>query len=92
MPTPKPVQIFVFSDHAISEMTRRRISKDEVTDVLSKPEQSEQVRAGRTVYQSKFILGDPPKEYVLRVFVDIDHNPPQIVTAYRTSKIEKYWR
>jgi len=92
MPTPKPVQIFVYTDHAISEMARRGISKDEVAVVLAKPEQLETVRAGRTVYQSKLNLGDPLKEYVLRVFVDIDRNPPQIVTAYRTSKIEKYWR
>jgi len=73
-------------------MARRGISKDEVAAVLEKPEQSEPVRKGRAVYQSKLSLGELPKEYVLRVFVDIDRNPPQVVTAYRTSKIEKYWR
>lgn len=30
--------------------------------------------------------------YLVRVFVDIDRVPPEVVTAYRTSKIEKYWR
>jgi hypothetical protein len=25
------------------------------------------------------------------VFVDIDRQPAQVVTAYRTSKIDKYW-
>lgn len=30
--------------------------------------------------------------YLLRVFVDVDRDPPDVVTAYRTSKIEKYWR
>jgi hypothetical protein len=44
------------------------------------------------VYQSKLGVGDPPKEYLLRIFVDIDRNPPEVVTVYRTSKIEKYWR
>ena len=92
MPAPEPVQNYVFSDHALAEIARRGISKDEVVAVLAKPQQSESVRAGRTVYQSKLNPGDQLKEYVLRVFVDIDHNPPQIVTAYRTSKIEKYWR
>jgi hypothetical protein len=29
--------------------------------------------------------------YLLRVVVDEDEHPPVIVTAYRTSKIEKYW-
>jgi hypothetical protein len=92
MPAPKPVRDFVFTDHALFEMARRNISEDQVTAVLAKPEQSEPVHKGRTVYQSKLRLDESPKEYVLRVFVDTDRNPPQVVTVYRTSKIEKYWR
>ena len=30
--------------------------------------------------------------YLLRVFVDLDRDPPEVVTAYRTSKVDKYWR
>ena len=92
MPAAKPVHNFIFTDHALSKMARRGISEDQVAAVLVKPEQSDSVRKGRTVYQSKFSFGEPSKEYILRVFVDIDRNPPQVVTAYRTSKIEKYWR
>ena len=29
---------------------------------------------------------------VLRVFVDVDRSPPEAVTVYQTSKVEKYWR
>jgi len=29
---------------------------------------------------------------LVRVFVDIARVPPEVVTAYQTSKIEKYWR
>ena len=50
------------------------------------------VREGRAVYQAKCDMGEPPKTYILRVFVDIDRKPPYVVTVYRTSKIEKYWR
>ena len=92
MPTPKPIHNFIFTDHALSEMSRREINRDEVAKVLSKPEQSEVVRTGRRVYQSRLNLGEPSKEYLLRVFVDIDRDPPQVVTAYRISKIEKYLR
>jgi hypothetical protein len=28
----------------------------------------------------------------VRVFVDVDRAPPEVVTAYRTSKLAKYWR
>jgi len=37
-------------------------------------------------------LDDLSKVYLLRVFVDIDREPPEVVTVYRTSKVRKYWR
>jgi len=92
MPTPGAIDDFIFADHALFEMKRRGISESEVAQVLAKPGQSETVRAGRVVYQAKFNLGAPPKVFLLRVFVDIDRHPPEVVTAYWTSKVEKYWR
>jgi len=37
-------------------------------------------------------LDDLSKVYLLHVFVDIDREPPEVVTVYRTSKVRKYWR
>jgi len=37
-------------------------------------------------------FGEPPKTHLLRIFVDVDREPAEVVTAYRTSKISKYWR
>jgi hypothetical protein len=34
----------------------------------------------------------PEKDYLIRVFIDTDREPVEVVTAYRTTKIEKYWR
>jgi hypothetical protein len=59
---------------------------------LATPEQIETVRQGRSVHQSRIKAGKPPKRYLLRVFIDIDREPPEVVTVYRTSKITKYWR
>lgn len=92
MPDIEPIHEFVFTDHALSEMARRQISEEDVKTVLAKPEQTEMVREGRAVYQSRLEMDNPPKTYLLRVFVDIDPVPPFVVTVYRTSKIEKYWR
>jgi hypothetical protein len=92
MPNIEPIYDFIFTDHALTEMTRRDISKEDVRKVLAMPDQMEMVRDGRAVYQAKFEMGEPPKTYILRVFVDIDRKPPYVVTVYRTSKIEKYWR
>ena len=37
-------------------------------------------------------MGATGQEYLVRVFVDIDRDPAELVTVYRTSKIGKYWR
>ncbi len=92
MPSIEPISDFVFTDHALNEMARREIIQEDVRAVLSNPEQMEIVREGRAVYQARRVRGQPPKTYILRVFVDIDRKPPYVVTVYRTSKIEKYWR
>ena len=73
-------------------MERRGISEAEIARVLSAPEQSDLVRPGRVVYQSRMEYEEPGKIYLLRVFVDIDRQPAEVVTAYRTSKVEKYWK
>jgi len=83
---------YQFSDHAIQEMARRQIADRDAIAVLANPGQVEVVRVGRIVMQSRIFMGDPPALYLLRVFVDIDVQPPVVVTVYRTSKIAKYWK
>ena len=92
MPSLEPIFEFVFTDHALTEMARRGISQEHVRNGLASPEQMEWIREGRAVYQSKYDTREPPKTYLLRIFIDIDREPPHVVTVYRTSKIEKYWR
>lgn len=80
------------TNHARSEMERRNISAEEIAHVLSAPEQMVMVREGRVVCQSRQQHGDPPHTLLLRVFVDVDRRPAAVVTVYRTSRIDKYWR
>lgn len=80
------------SDHAKEEMRRRHISEQEVAKALAAPGQREPVREGREVFQARSESGDLPKTYLLRVFVDVDREPPVVVTVYRTSNVAKYWR
>lgn len=82
----------VFTDHARFEMARRSLSEQLIEDVLRKPGQRWQIRPGRELLQSKVSMGEPAREYVVRVIVDVDRAPNEIVTAYRTSKMAKYWR
>jgi len=88
----KSIRNYRLSEHAKEEMARRQISQENVANVLAAPEQIEAVRQGRNVYQSRIKTSKPPQTYLLRVFIDVDREPPEVVTAYRTSKVTKYWR
>ena len=70
------IQNYVLTDHARLEMQRRGIAEADVARVLAAPEQCEEVRPNRCVYQSKVMLGAPIKLYLLRVFVDTEYDPP----------------
>jgi hypothetical protein len=78
--------------HAKDEMVRRQINEAEVAQVISSPEQILTARKGRNIYQSRISVGVSEKSYLLRIFIDVDRSPMEVVTVYRTSKIEKYWR
>lgn len=90
--TPPSIQHFVVSPHAAFEMERRGLSDETIRLVLSRPEQQRAVRPGRVVLQSRVALGEAARTYLVRVVLDTDREPAEVVTAYRTSKISKYWR
>lgn len=89
---PQPIAEYIFSDHARFELLRRGLSEEAVRAILLAPEQRFEIRPGRVILQSRISSEQRGKEFLLRVVVDIDRRPSEIVTAYRTSKIEKYWR
>jgi len=88
--SPPDLTTTVIRDHAREQMLLREISEEQVRFVLAAPEQVLPVRPGRIVAQRIIQLGSPPREYLFRVFVDIDRDPPELVTVYRTSQIRKY--
>ena len=75
---------YVFTDHVREQMSKRQLGEPEIRQVLAAPEEILEVRPGRIVAQS--VVG----RYLLRVFVDVDRQPLELVTAYRTSKIDYY--
>jgi hypothetical protein len=89
---PEPVKDYVVTDHAAFEMGRRGLSEQVIRRVLVAPEQRLEIRSGRVVLQSRVALGAPEKTVLVRVVVDVDRHPAEVVTAYQTSKIGKYWR
>jgi hypothetical protein len=62
------------------------LSVDEVEGVLAAPEQQVPGYGGRLVLQSK--VG----RFLIRVVIEPDRDPAEVVTAYRTSRVERYWQ
>ena len=89
---PGPLREFCIKDHARLQMKRRQISEDQVRQVLTAPQQIIEKEGSRYIYQSKLFLPILGKERLFRVVVDTRHELVEVVTAYRTSKIAKYWR
>jgi hypothetical protein len=86
----EPITDYILTEHAATEIERRGLSTDAIDGILKTPEQRLEVRHGRVVLQSRF--QEFGSEYLLRVFVDIDRKSAEVVTAYKTSKVLKYWR
>jgi len=62
------------------------LSVEEVEAVLAAPEQKVEGTGSRFVFQSR--TGGS----LIRVVVETDREPPEVVTVYRTSKVAKYWQ
>jgi hypothetical protein len=85
-----PITGYLITGHAAFEMRRRGIAESVVRSVLAAPEQRHEVSPGRDVLQSR--VPSAGKTYLIRVFVDVDRTPAEVVTVYRTSRVAKYWR
>lgn len=81
---------FVLTDHAKEEARRRQIPLEWIEATMAQPEQVTPGTNRRKVFQSRIVAG--AKTYLVRLVVEDWHQPPLVVTVYRTSKIEKYWR
>lgn len=85
---------YQISDHARFEMARRGISEKVLQTMLAKPEQVIETPSGRKVLQGRIqfpgVAGG--KLCLVRVVVDPTKEPPLVITVYRTSKLQKYWR
>ena len=79
---------YLISKHAEIQLKRRGIAKKTVSEVISNPDTKTNIDADLVVYQKQMEEGD--RNYLFRVFVNTNKTPPLVVTAYKTTKIDKY--
>ena len=82
---------YLFSSHALQEMRRREIPRQLVEELLENPQQVLPGKNERQIYQACYEF-ENGRIYLLRAIIDSNRDPPLVITVYRTSKIEKYWR
>ena len=81
---------FTISCHAEEELKRRGIPRGLLEETLAAPQQIVPAHGGKSAYQSQFDFDG--KTYLLRVIVSTEVCPASVVTVYRTSRVQKYWR
>ncbi len=84
-----PVKRIQISAHASFEMRRRGINPAAVRQMIRQPGQVQPSTKGRKIYQG--LIGRA-RRLLLRVIVKEDADAYHVVTAYKTSKVAKYWR
>jgi len=87
----RPIRDYVLTPHLCEKAALRGMPLDLGRDVLAGPDQRIVVKPGRIVVQSRCEVYGPKKLYLIRVVVDVDRKPAEVVTVYLTSRIAKYW-
>lgn len=81
---------FYFTLHAQDEAGKRQITIEALCECLKNPGQIIESQETRVIYQLK--IKSNGANYLLRVVVENETTPKRVITVYRTSKIEKYWK
>jgi hypothetical protein len=81
----------IFSNHAKEQMRKRAIAREIVMSVISHPEEIlvDDEDATVTIFQS--LIKEDQQWFLLRVFINKNKIPHEIITLYKTSKIKKYY-
>ena len=81
----------VISDHARYEIIHRQLTEEVVRRVAENPQQVLKLKNERRVFQSKYFDTANGREMLLRVICEERRNVLFVITAYKTSKVDKYW-
>lgn len=78
-----------FESHAENQVKERALSRAQIEETLVNPDQLIDSRKGRKIAQKVFKIGT--FKFLLRAIYVIEGPDFVVISAYRTTKIEKYW-
>lgn len=82
----------IITEHAKFESGRRNIPEELIKSVVEVPQQKLSSKKGRVIVQKKYYDETEGKEMILRVVGIESVDEFRVITVYKTSKIDKYWK
>ena len=79
---------FKFSKHSLDQINRRNLESSVIEIVINEPDKIVKADDCTNIHQK--IVHEKGKDYLYRVFLNTCKTPHLIITAYKTSKIDKY--
>jgi hypothetical protein len=77
-----------FSLHTKERIQDRRLNLETIVSVLEQPDAVLQESDCKQIFHK--IIKEGGSKYLYRIFLNICKQPPLVITAYKTSKIDKY--
>ena len=81
----------VIAGHASFEAERRNIQEEFIRDVVKNPQQKLPSKKGRVIVQNRYYDKLENKEMLIRVIGIETSEKFEVITVYKTSRINKYW-
>lgn len=78
----------VISDHCLLQLAARGLDLAELKLVLDAHDEALATTPERVILHK--LVVNKARPYLWRVVMDVESEPPRVITAYITSKIEKY--
>ena len=77
-----------FESHAENQIKERRLDKKQIEETLLNPDNVLDAKKNRKIAQKVFKIGR--FKFLLRVIYVIENSDFVVISAYRTTRIEKY--
>ncbi len=84
------IKRIIYSEHAKNQLVERKISVQLIEKTLIEPQQILEGKSNRKVAHRVFKIDN--QNFLLRVIFEDYGARLEVITAYLTTKIDKYWR
>src|SRR5438128_8380960 len=91
----REIRRLIWTPHAQQRLVERPdVPREMVEDTLRHPEQrfADPTHADTTIAQRRYLIGSPAAVLMRVFYVDHGEGTTEVISFYRTSRIQRYWR